>query len=72
MKTNATTVSAQKPDTKQSGLHNVLLYVTQHWQLYVIFLLPALALTLVFKYIPMGGDFNCLPEVQPDPWDSWE
>lgn len=55
MKTNATTVSAQKPDTKQSGLHNVLLYVTQHWQLYVIFLLPALALTLVFKYIPMGG-----------------
>lgn len=55
MKTNATTVSAQKPDTKQNGLHNVLLYVTQHWQLYVIFLLPALALTLVFKYIPMGG-----------------
>ncbi len=55
MKTNATAVSKQKPDTKQNGLHSVLLYVTQHWQLYVIFLLPALALTLVFKYIPMGG-----------------
>lgn len=55
MKTNATVVSARKPDTKQNGFHNVFLYVTQHWQLYVFFLLPALALTLVFKYIPMGG-----------------
>lgn len=30
-------------------------YVKKHWQLYVIFLLPALALTIIFKYIPMGG-----------------
>ncbi|XCP87103.1 ABC transporter permease subunit [Roseburia hominis] len=36
-------------------MHNTLLYLRQHWQLYVIFLLPALALTLIFKYIPMGG-----------------
>lgn len=34
---------------------STLLYVKQHWQLYVIFLLPALALTLLFKYVPMGG-----------------
>ena len=41
--------------TKDSGLHNSLVYVAQHWQLYVFFLLPALALTLIFRYIPMGG-----------------
>lgn len=34
---------------------STLLYVKQHWQLYAIFLLPALALTLLFKYVPMGG-----------------
>lgn len=55
MKTNSTTVSQGKQKNKQAGLHNTLLYVKQHWQLYVLFLLPALALTLIFRYIPMGG-----------------
>lgn len=41
--------------TKDSGLHNSLVYVAQHWQLYVFFLLPAFALTIIFRYIPMGG-----------------
>lgn len=40
---------------KQGGLHNTLVYVRQHWQLYFIFLLPALLLTLIFRYAPMGG-----------------
>lgn len=44
---------------------NVVLYVTQHWQLYVIFLLPALALTLIFKYIPMGGILIAFQEYNP-------
>ena len=39
----------------ESSLHNTMVYVRQHWQLYVIFLLPALALTIIFRYIPMGG-----------------
>lgn len=43
------------PKKKNTSLHNGLVYVTQHWQLYVFFLLPALALTIIFKYIPMGG-----------------
>ncbi len=43
------------PKKKNTNLHNGLVYVTQHWQLYVFFLLPALALTIIFKYIPMGG-----------------
>lgn len=32
-----------------------LVYVKKHWQLYFIFLMPALLLTIIFKYIPMGG-----------------
>ncbi|MDO4634019.1 MAG: ABC transporter permease subunit [Eubacteriales bacterium] len=47
--------SEKKQGNKKSGLQGTLLYVTQHWQLYVFFLLPALALTLIFRYIPMGG-----------------
>lgn len=45
------TVTANQKD---AGLHNSLVYVVQHWQLYVFFLLPALALTIIFRYIPMG------------------
>ena len=30
-------------------------YVKLHWQLYVVFLMPALILTIIFKYIPMAG-----------------
>lgn len=40
---------------KNTGVHNTLVYIGQHWQLYVFFLLPALALTIIFRYIPMGG-----------------
>ncbi len=37
------------------SLKSKLLYVRQNWQLYLIFTLPALLLTIIFKYIPMGG-----------------
>lgn len=30
-------------------------YMITNWQLYVIFMLPALVLTILFKYLPMGG-----------------
>ena len=40
--------------TKDNTLHNTLVYIRQHWQLYVFFLGPALILTIIFKYIPMG------------------
>lgn len=39
----------------QQRWHNTCVYVGRHWQLYALFLLPAVALTLVFKYVPMGG-----------------
>lgn len=55
MQSNSKVVSAKKQSKEKSGLKSTLLYVRQHWQLYVIFLLPALLLTIIFKYLPMGG-----------------
>ena len=30
-------------------------YVKKNWQLYLFFLMPGLLLTIIFKYLPMGG-----------------
>lgn len=65
MKTSSTVVSNGKQNKKPAGSHNALLYLKQHWQLYVIFLLPALALTLIFKYIPMGGILIAFQKYNP-------
>ena len=65
MKTSSTVVSNRKQNKKSAGFHNTLLYLKQHWQLYVIFLLPALALTLIFKYIPMGGIMIAFQKYNP-------
>ena len=65
MKTSSTVVSDKKQNKNSAGLHNTLLYLKQHWQLYVIFLLPALALTLIFKYIPMGGSMIAFQKYNP-------
>ena len=50
---------------KNAVLHNGLVYIAQHWQLYVFFLLPALALTIIFKYIPMGGILIAFEKYNP-------
>ena len=50
---------------KASGLHNTLVYMRQHWQLYVIFMLPAVLLTVIFRYIPMGGVLIAFTEYNP-------
>ena len=42
------------PRSGSSKMHNTLVYVRQHWQLYLLFMLPAFVLTIVFRYIPMG------------------
>ncbi|MDL2301492.1 sugar ABC transporter permease [Lachnospiraceae bacterium OttesenSCG-928-D06] len=39
----------------KESLNHKAKYVMKNWQLYIIFLLPATVLTIVFKYIPMGG-----------------
>ena len=60
---------ALSPVTGTSGggskMHNTLVYMRQHWQLYVIFMLPAFLLTIIFRYIPMGGIAIAFTEYNP-------
>lgn len=66
MASNSKTVFGGKRGGSNSReFHNSLVYIKQHWQLYVVFLLPALALTLIFKYIPMGGILIAFQEYNP-------
>lgn len=65
MKTSSKALSAVKQKKKDRGFHNTVVYVKQHWQLYVIFLLPALLLTLIFKYGPMGGVLIAFQDYNP-------
>ena len=51
-KPTSNTLSQQSGNTK---LHNSLVYIRQHWQLYAFFIMPAFLLTIIFRYIPMGG-----------------
>ena len=50
---------------KDNRLHNTLIYIKQHWQLYVFFLGPALILTIIFKYLPMGGILIAVQKYNP-------
>ena len=74
MTMNSKTVSNVKQGSKGAGLHNSLVYIRQHWQLYVIFMMPALLLTLIFKYAPMSGiliafqDYNPFKGVSGSEW----
>ena len=53
-------------------------YMKNNWQLYIIFLLPALLLTIIFKYVPMGGvliafeDYNSLEGILGSEWVGFE
>ena len=42
-----------------------MLYVRQHWQLYFFFLLPALLLTIIFRYLTMGGILIAFQDYNP-------
>ena len=50
-----TQTSAVVPKGGNSKMHNTLVYLRQHWQLYLFFIMPAFLLTVIFRYIPMGG-----------------
>ena len=65
MTMNSKTVSNVKQGGKGTGLHNSLVYIRQHWQLYVIFMMPALLLTLIFKYAPMSGILIAFQDYNP-------
>lgn len=53
-------------------------YVKKNWQLYIIFLLPSIILTFIFKYIPMGGiliafkDYNAFQGIWGSEWVGLE
>ena len=51
--------------TTGSKVHNTLVYMRQHWQLYLLFMLPAFALTVIFRYVPMGGIMIAFTEYNP-------
>ena len=56
---------ATKEKNVNSKLHNTLVYMRQHWQLYLLFMMPALILTIVFRYIPMGGVMIAFTDYNP-------
>ena len=70
--------SPEQKQAKSGLLHNTLVYMLQHWQLYVLFILPAFLLTLIFKYIPMGGvliafmDYNPFRGLLGSEWVGFE
>lgn len=70
MKGAMTQSSAKK--TKNIRMHNTLVYMRQHWQLYLIFMLPALVLTIVFRYIPNGRRLDCVHGIQPNQRHPWK
>lgn len=49
-------------------------YIKKNWQLYIIFIMPAFLLTIIFKYIPMGGvliafkDYNATLGILRSEW----
>lgn len=66
---NAKSASASRQTVRQKAG-----YIRRNWQLYVFFLMPALLLTIIFKYIPMGGvliafeDYNVIKGVFGSQW----
>ena len=65
MTMNSKTVSAKGQGSKDRGFHNTMVYVRQHWQLYLIFLMPAFLLTMIFKYAPMSGILIAFQDYNP-------
>ena len=59
------TAPAAAKNENDNSLHNSLVYIRQHWQLYIIFMLPAFLLTIIFRYIPMGGIAIAFTEYNP-------
>ena len=49
----------------QSRLAALWKYFKKNWQLYIIFTLPAFALTVIFKYIPIGGILLAFEDYSP-------
>ena len=63
---------------KMQSLKSKVTYVKKNWMLYIFILMPALLLTIIFKYVPMGGlliafkDYNVIKGVLGSPWVGLE
>ena len=70
--------SAKAVSTGKRTCAQKLQYVKKNWQLYVFFLMPALLLTIIFKYVPMGGvliafeDYNVIDGIFGSKWVGLE
>ena len=64
MKAKASSSGAVAVSASQR-VHNTGVYMARHWQLYLIFILPAVVLTLIFKYMPMGGILIAFQDYNP-------
>lgn len=53
------------PVPQQKHQESMLSYIRNHWELYIIFLAPAMILTLIFKYVPMGGILIAFEKFNP-------
>ena len=60
-----TPTKALAPKGGNSKVHNALVYFRQHWQLYLLFMMPAFLLTIIFRYIPMGGIMIAFTDYNP-------
>ena len=71
-------VTKKKAVSKKQTFAQKLSYVKKNWQLYLFFLMPALLLTIIFKYIPMSGvliafeDYNVIDGVFGSKWVGLE
>ncbi len=74
MKKTRSTPTKAVSKSRESGIGQKLKYVKANWQLYIIFLLPAFLLTIIFKYVPMGGvllafkDYSAMLGILKSPW----
>ena len=72
------TFARKKTVSAKQTMRQKLAYVRKNWQLYVIFLMPALLLTIIFKYIPMSGvliafeDYNVIKGIFGSEWVGLE
>lgn len=60
--------------SKSNSRKNKWKYIQKNWQLYIIFMLPAFLLTVIFKYLPMGGvllafkDYSAMKGILGSDW----
>lgn len=64
-KTKPSIMTKSRLSSKQSYFKRFGIYFVKNWQLYLIFLFPALLLTIIFKYLPMLGIIIAFEEYSP-------